>query len=510
MKIANLYKNKSTITNLFETDFTKEIRITVQTGIIMRNLIAGILCIFLSQITYGQTQNIINGKIIDKDKNPLKNVNVSIRNRFLGVYTYNKYAFDLKMDLKKVTLVISNVGFENQEIDVDFTKNAVASIQIQLNKKDYQLEETTIIANRLIESSVSKAKERQKVITGGANVMTLKSLKTQRSLTLKDALQLQPGVIIQEFFGANDQPRLNIRGSSIQSNPQRRGVNLLQDGITTNFVDGSYLINVLEPRAAEYIEVFRGANALKYGSSTLGGAMNLMSYNGYNASPFELKLERGGFDYIGGSISSGIDFGKSDLYVSTSFNDANGSRENNTSNRLNTSINFGRRFNDQFESRLYATYTNLRFDIPGPLTQAQPDQDPKQINQGINPPVSIGPNVVRDQPGRESELFRFANKSVYQFNTNNNITFSTYYQYGDDTFTFPITVGVRHSLSNDFGGTIEFNNHEQKNSVTLGINASKGTMKRDYFANVNGEKGSQYAANDLTANNVVLYAEDIY
>ncbi|MFV0571252.1 MAG: TonB-dependent receptor domain-containing protein [Xanthomarina gelatinilytica] len=477
----------------------------------MKNFIAVIAYVFFLQITYAQTENTIVGQITDENKNPLENVNISIKNTTMGVATDTKGNFSLKTDLMKAILVVSNVGFEKQEINVDFTKNTTISVQIQLNKKNYQLEEVVITANQsLIESSVSKAKERQKKIPGGTNAVALKGLKTQRSLTLKDALQLQPGVIIQEFFGANDQPRLNIRGSGIQSNPQRRGINLLQDGITTNFADGSYIIGVLEPRAANYVEVFRGANALKYGAATLGGAVNLVSNNGYNASPFELKLEGGSFGYIGGSVSSGTVFGKNDLYIATSFNDAGGFREHNTSNRFNTTVNFGRKFNDNFESRIYATYTRLRFDVSGPLTQAQLDENPEQINPGVNPPISIGPNVVRDQPRRFSEVIRIANKSIYKFSDHSNIAFALRYQYADDTFVFPVPDGIWNSLNNDYGIDVSYNLQSQKNELSVGASASSGMINRYYYINQRGEKGALFAHNELSSTNLVFFMEDIY
>lgn len=47
----------------------------------------------------------------------------------------------------------------------------------------------------------------------------------------------------------------------IQSNPQRRGVYLLQDGIPVNFADGSYIIGVMDYMTAHFVEVFKGANA---------------------------------------------------------------------------------------------------------------------------------------------------------------------------------------------------------------------------------------------------------
>lgn len=466
---------------------------------------------FLFQIGNAQNDNTLKGKIFDNHKTPLENVNITIKGTKQGTTTSSNGTFELHTAAGKIVLLVSNLGFETQEINVDFRKNKITTIQIQLNAITYQLEEVIVSSNpSIIESSVINAKVRHKAIPGGTNVISMKGLNIQRSFTLKDALHLKPGVMIQEFFGANDQPRLNIRGSGIQSNPQRRGINLLQDGISTNFSDGSYIIGILEPLAANYIEVFRGANALKYGAASLGGAINLVSKNGYNASPMTLKLEGGSFGYFGGSFSSGIVFGKNDMYTAVSYNDAKGFRELNTSSRFNALMNIGRKFNDKFESRLYVNYTHLKFDIPGPLTQAQLDDNPKQISIGINPPKSIGPNVVRDKPGRASDVFRIANKSVYQMNSNNKFTFGLQYQYGDDTFIFPMAVGIRHSISNDLSFDATFNTKSQKNSLSIGFNASTGNTQREYFINLKREKGKQYAANKLTATNFVFYAEDVY
>ena len=57
--------------------------------------------------------------------------------------------------------------------------------------------------------------------------------------TIKDALKYEPGVTSAEFFGANDHTAGYKRLE--YSNPQRRGVYLLQDGIPVNFADGSLL-----------------------------------------------------------------------------------------------------------------------------------------------------------------------------------------------------------------------------------------------------------------------------
>lgn len=40
-----------------------------------------------------------------------------------------------------------------------------------------------------------------------------------RAPTLRDALDYQPGIVIQDFFGATHQPRPSIRGASVSNNP---------------------------------------------------------------------------------------------------------------------------------------------------------------------------------------------------------------------------------------------------------------------------------------------------
>ena len=478
----------------------------------MNKYIAFIFCALILQYSTAQeVTKIIKGNITDKNNKPIENVSISIKGTTVGTVTNIVGFFSIRSIRPSVILVISNLGYNTQEININTSKSKNVHLKIQLSPTTYQLEEVRVTSNpSSIESSVIDATKRHASIPGGTNIVSMKSINNQRSLTLKDALNLQPGIIIQEFFGANDQPRLNIRGSGIQSNPQFRGINLLQDGISTNFADGSYIIGTLEPRAANYIEVYRGANALRYGTATLGGAVNLISKNGYNAAPLSINLEGGSFGYLGGSISTGLNDGKNDLYSSLSYSKAAGYRTFNSSEKINGLLNIGRRFSEQLESRIYVNYSRLKFDIPGPLTQAQMDDDPTQISLGIHPPTSIGPNVLRDKPRRFTDILRVANKTVYSINNARKLTVDLYYQYGDDTFVFPIVGGIRHTLSNDLGMHVSYQHKTANHAFSTGLNFSTGKMNRFYFANIKGARGKNYAHNNLSATNLAFFIEDIY
>ena len=100
-------------------------------------------------------------------------------------------------------------------------------------------------------NGVEKERKRLQQVPGGTNLA--EPQKEARMATLRDALDYQPGIVLQDFFGGTDQPRLGIRGSGIQSNPVNRGVLLLQDGLPLNEADGSFIIALIEPRNAAYV-----------------------------------------------------------------------------------------------------------------------------------------------------------------------------------------------------------------------------------------------------------------
>ncbi|MGL4214348.1 MAG: TonB-dependent receptor plug domain-containing protein, partial [Morganella morganii] len=124
----------------------------------------------------------------------------------------------------------------------------------------------------------AQEKEKLENVAGGTNLIMVE--KDTRLATLHDALDYQPGVLVQNFFGGIDQPRLNIRGSGVQSAPLARGILLMQDGLPVTDADGSFHISTLEMRDARMISVRRGANSLNPQSNSLGGELDLISYTG--------------------------------------------------------------------------------------------------------------------------------------------------------------------------------------------------------------------------------------
>ena len=364
---------------------------------------------------------------------------------------------------------------------------------------------------RLTTPTAAQAAGELRRIAGSTSLVEMKP-DVGRLSTLKEALRMQPGVIIQEFFGLNDQPRLNIRGSGIQSNPQRRGVYLLQDGIPVNFADGSYVIGVLDPMTAQYVEVLKGANALNFGASTLGGGINFVSATGTEdgrQGAARLKVEGGSYGFRSVAASAGKKWGRWDAHADASYSGQEGFRRYNRNDRVSLSVDIGN-INERgtVEHRTYGAFTYLKFQFPGPLNLQQVMENPREVSAGVDLPFSMGPDVLRDRPRRRTRMWRLAHRSGVRLGPQSNVVLSAYYQSADDQFVFPITISIPHSLHNDGGVTLSYRLATGRHRIRGGVLASYGKIDRRTYINRDGRESLMFAHDDLRAKNLTLFAEE--
>ena len=257
------------------------------------------------------------------------------------------------------------------------------------------------VVGKNIDNSVLKEKSRLAIIAGGSNLIFPED--EDRLSTLQDALDYQPGLLIQNFFGGSDQPRLNIRGSGVQSAPLSRGVTLLQDGMPVNDADGGFHISLLEPRESKIISVRRGANATNPVSNTLGGELDFISYSGKDELG-RLRYEYGSFGRQGWHGALGGDLAEQWIgRLSVSGDRFSGYRDHSSSQRNAIRANLGFE-QGNFTNHTWLSWTDLHFDVAGSLSQSELK----------NNPTAIYPMVWTRDPRRNVEQARIANYSVWQ------------------------------------------------------------------------------------------------
>lgn len=257
-------------------------------------------------------------------------------------------------------------------------------------------------------SAVSEQKRLDRV-PGGTNLA--RPQDEARLATLKDALGYQPGVVIQEFFGATDQPRLNIRGSGIQSNPMNRGITLLQDGLPLNEADGSFVIGTLEPRDSALISVRRGGNAITPGATTLGGELDFQSLTGLDEGG-HVRVEAGSFGRRAVQVAKGFQSGAWDAHLSASGDTFDGYRHHSDSERTALRANVGYR-DGNVENRTYLSWTDLGFRIPGTVPKDRVYSDPKGVLGDGTTALDKANNYYLRNAHRDTQQLRLANRTVW-------------------------------------------------------------------------------------------------
>ncbi len=351
----------------------------------------------------------------------------------------------------------------------------------------------------LTTTTTAQAKTDLATIPGGASVVDTASYQAGRASTYRDMLGWTPGVTVQPRFGA-EEARLSIRGSGVQRTFHMRGIILLQDGFALNQADGAGDFQAIEPSALEHIDIYRGANALQYGSATLGGAINFVSPTGRTAPLADLRFEGGSFGYVRGLAATGGQRGDVDWYISASGFRQDGYRDHSQQDTVRVSGNIGYRFTDHVENRLYYSFSNSESELPGNLTKAQYDPDDQQAA-----PVNLALDQKRDYP-----LYRLADVIAATWGTEK-IEFG--FSWTNKDLFHPI-FQVIDQYSEEFAGMVRLVSTAPiagfNNRFTIGISSAIGYTNDDRYTNTGGQPNGLLSSADLKGKTTTLYAEDLF
>jgi iron complex outermembrane receptor protein len=346
---------------------------------------------------------------------------------------------------------------------------------------------------------------------GGTEVVEAERYLQGRASTVADTFALSPGVFAQSRFGS-DEARLSIRGSGIQRTFHGRGIRVMQDGVPLNLADGGFDFQALDPLATSHIDVWRGANALAYGSSTLGGAINYHSRTGRTNPGLFSRLEAGSYGYLRGTVAGGKTEGSSDAYGAFTHQSQDGFRDHAQQSNQRLFSNFGQQLNEDVETRFYLSAVKTDSELPGNLTKEELENDPSQADTS-----KFGAEPYDAK--RDFELFRLANKTSVK---NGDTTFevSSAWSYKDlDHPIAPIIIpgdrqlfGVIDQLTNDFLlGVTATNTSElfgRENQLRAGVLYTTGMTTDSRFANNRGTRGDLTKRYEQTATNLEGFVED--
>ena len=232
--------------------------------------------------------------------------------------------------------------------------------------------------------------------------------------SLASAVNTLPGVRLEER--ATGSYRISVRGSTLRSPFGVRNVKMYYFDIPFTEANGTSPLNILDPAQLGRIEVLKGPAGSVYGAGT-GGVVRLE-----NRRPISTGAASQGQAQVGYSVGS---YGLRRFTASAEASRANGDywraqyahqqlhgyRQQSALRRDVFALDGQVSPSDRQTLAVHALYTDLYYQLPGGLTRAQYEQDPRQARPG----TAAAPGTVAQQASYASQTGLLGLTHEYRF-----------------------------------------------------------------------------------------------
>ena len=436
----------------------------------------------------------LRGVVVDPDGLPVAGAEVSTGGAAVS-RTGDDGAFRLTVPSPgEHSLRVDRLGYRPVTLRV----SAPGPVRIVLSPAPILMEGLTAIGSP---GELAEVRTRMGEVPGAVDLVEDEELRRTRQTNFADVLRFTPGVYAQSRFGAADELQLSIRGSGLRYNFHQRGVNVLVNGMPYRNADGFTDFESLEILTAANLQVYKGGNALRYGGSTLGGAINLETRTGYTAEPIELYAQGGSNGLFKGQLSSGQVFDALDYYASYTRTDLDGFRQHAGQRRDRVNGHLGIVLGPRVDLRGFWLYADVEEDLPGSLTREEMESD----RQGAAPT-----NVANDW-GRDYSLHHVGFQLRAQLTPRQRLEVSPYFQFRDivhpifrviDQISRDVGVEVRYESTVPVGG--------RDNRFVVGFQPTFGNVDDRQYENVGGQKGALAKEQRDEAGGLAVYFEDAF
>ncbi len=216
--------------------------------------------------SFSFAQGTIEGTVVDGDtQQPLPGANVFLQGTVIGSVTDSGGFFRIRnVPDERITLVVTMIGYEKySQSDIRVTPGETQSFSIVLRP--------TVIETSPVIVTAMKTERSLRDVPTSVSVMHAREIERRNVFSIDEVLRTIPGV----HFNLS---QINIRGSSGYSHGAGSRVMLLVDGVPLLSGDSGEITWELIPvEQVERVEVVKGAGSTLYGSSALGGVVNIIT-----------------------------------------------------------------------------------------------------------------------------------------------------------------------------------------------------------------------------------------
>ena len=231
---------------------------------------------------FGQDNGKITGNIFDsKSSSPLYGVNNLVKNTFIGTSTDASGGFIIDNLVEgEYTLLISMIGYKRQII------SNLELFSGTSTKIDIELEQDVLASPSIV---VTATRKEQDVMESPLSVSVIgpRQIADKSAVSLAEVLTYQPGVNTVKG-------QLNIRGASGYTLGAGSRSLLLIDGIPLlGSAAGNISWTVIPTSEIERVEIVKSGGSAMYGSSAMGGVLNIITRNAPIEPETRIRIKAG-------------------------------------------------------------------------------------------------------------------------------------------------------------------------------------------------------------------------
>ena len=428
----------------------------------MKRLVVILFLLASVEVIQGQ----VTGLVVDEMNNPLEGVNLILQGTNFGTATNAKGIFILQ-DIPdgSYRLKISAIGFKTIIID--------PFVLAEDSRYKFILEEEAVGTEQVV---VTAGKYQQKLedLSVSTAVIQPKTFSKQNLNSIDQALRYIPGITM-----ALDQ--VSIRGSSGYSKGAGTRVLVAIDGIPLYTADtGEVIWEMIPLTDIERIEIIKGPASSLYGSTAIGGVINIISKKPSGRAINHFKSYYGMYDN-----PSHDEWEWSDK--TRSFHGMSFTRSNSLGN-IGYTFSLKKLHDDSYRENDFNTriigYTKINYDI-NEKNQFSLIANYMYMNRGNYLYWKDSHNVLRpkdDDRDQTVESNRIFLSGIFQSQLNNKLSLSNKTSFYRSKFTgkgIEITTSTSYLIRNEILGEYSLNNNA---TIILGNEISYAEVESNMFS----------------------------
>lgn len=408
------------------------------------------------------------------------------------------------------TIRFTAAGFDLAERRVTVSAATAASVDVRLSVQG--VEERVVVSG---ERARTEVEARRAATPGGVTVIEGEELYRRQVTGLADMLRYVQGVWAESSSGS-EELFFSSRGSNLDATDyDKNGVKLLQDGLPVTTADGNNHNRVIDPLTARYASVARGPNALTYGASTLGGAIDFTSPSARNSPPLSVFVNGGSHESLNGRVTLGGAVETLDGLLTVEGRHWDGYRDHSGQERWGLYANAGWQPSATTRVQLFGTFVHNDQRLPGALTRDEAATNPNQASAA----------ALDGDYGKVVKTARAAAKATWALGTNGSLAAGLSYE-GQSLFhpivnqifvdfdgpgpnppveVFSLLVDTDHR---DLGAMVRYDRRMGAHDLLVGMNYGDGAVTGGNYRNERGRPNGISEHVDNTADSLEAFVVD--